>query len=621
MKNYTHIYATLVLCTILGQNLMASIYSGTCGPNLNWSLNTTDSLLSITGSGNMYDYGVDSEGYLNFPWTYYVADIYFLQISEGVTSIGDSAFSCLSELKKVDFPISLKRIGVSAFSYCVSLDTINIPNSVEYIGDNCFAYCSNLKLISIGRNINKIPNRCFKNCVKLDNVHIGPIDTIGVAAFYADSALSSITFEEGVSLIDSSAFRQCVSLKHINLPHSTQCISTWAFVNSGLQSFICPEGLISIQQEAFASCMDLETFHLSSSVRDFSYKVPLFGCSKLTTITVDESNYTYYCPPRSNAIIQRSNNALIQACMNTVIPPSVSRITRGAFSRTNLSRLSIPNSVKVIEDQAFAHMDFLRVVEIGSGVETIGGAAFDGCNTLDTIRCSASVPPLLGAYVWNNIDVSHVVLLVPLTSVSLYQSSEQWEDFDISPFTVSVTTISQETTQLSWQPVDSASLYQLHIYTDSTCTITLDTTLYIAADSLNGGILQQTTSAPARIKRIVLDDIGTVVVISIDPSSGTSVTTPFVVTVSTTSSDEILFHFDINVYSGDKIIKEDYGIFKLNDSVLVPTSFTNISSSPSLPTCIYDLQGHQYSPNMWSSLPSGMYIWQCNANSSKVIKR
>ena len=33
----------------------AEVYSGTCGENLTWSLNTEDSILTISGTGTMAD--------------------------------------------------------------------------------------------------------------------------------------------------------------------------------------------------------------------------------------------------------------------------------------------------------------------------------------------------------------------------------------------------------------------------------------------------------------------------------------------------------------------------------------------------------------------------------------
>ena len=69
-------------------------------------------------------------------------------IPQGITSIGDSAFSSCDSLTSVSIPDSVTSIGDSAFSYCYFLTSVSIPDSVEQIGTNPFAACFELKSIS-----------------------------------------------------------------------------------------------------------------------------------------------------------------------------------------------------------------------------------------------------------------------------------------------------------------------------------------------------------------------------------------------------------------------------------------------------------------------------------------
>lgn len=70
-------------------------------------------------------------------------DIVQVNISEGITYIGDSAFEEMSGLKTVILPVSLKRIGENAFKKCALLDNINLGN-VENIGSGAFKDCAAL---------------------------------------------------------------------------------------------------------------------------------------------------------------------------------------------------------------------------------------------------------------------------------------------------------------------------------------------------------------------------------------------------------------------------------------------------------------------------------------------
>ena len=71
------------------------IYSGSCGDNVNYSLDTSTGLLSITGTGAMNNY----DSYSSVPWYSNRSYIKTVEISDGVTSIG------------------FKRVRIIAWSY------------------------------------------------------------------------------------------------------------------------------------------------------------------------------------------------------------------------------------------------------------------------------------------------------------------------------------------------------------------------------------------------------------------------------------------------------------------------------------------------------------------------
>lgn len=608
-----------ILLITLAANIMAAVYNGSCGTNLNWSLNTSTRTLTITGSGDMDDYAIDEDGNLYSPWANYVGYVSNIHLPEGLTSIGDGAFA-LTNITNITLPSGLTRIGNSAFYDCQNLESVVIPDAVVDVEDCCFMYCSKLANVQIGSGIHKIPNRCFSLCVKLDNVEIGTaVDTIGVCAFYADSALHNISFAEGLSVIDSSAFKRCVELEHINLPQSVRVIEYCAFLYSGLRTLVCNEGLQEIHSQAFCSCSGLSSFHVSSTVRVIEQQSFLL-CPNLMSLTVDANNAVYYSPSGSNSVLLRSSNALVVGCSGSSIPPLVTRIEQGIFTGTTIQYLTIPNQIKVLEKQSCWMMGSLQFVQIGSGVDTIGDYAFGKCYALDTIKCLAVDPPVLGTDVWYELDKSHIVLQVPFASISLYQAAEQWNEFDIQAILVKDTVVGG-LAQLSWEPVDYASLYELCIYsTDS--TIGLDTTLIINADEFNGGImLQSSNPVSRRINKIVLDGGGTIIVVSIDPTSGTSASNPFTVTISTNSDAALEIKYDMKVYQGQTLLHAEVGAFWLNELAIIPTSLSSNVLTKSLPSGIYDLYGHRYPAAAWESLPTGVYVLRDGEKMMKVMKK
>ena len=65
-------------------------------------------------------------------------------IPESVTSIGEGAFWCSSNLRNVTIPDSVTSIGDSAFG-CSGLTSVTIGNGVTSIGDLAFCNCDNLQ--------------------------------------------------------------------------------------------------------------------------------------------------------------------------------------------------------------------------------------------------------------------------------------------------------------------------------------------------------------------------------------------------------------------------------------------------------------------------------------------
>ena len=114
--------------------------SGTMG-NLTWEL-SCDSVLTISGKGAMPDYSGTS------PWDVHRNVIKTVNIGNGVTTIGDFAFSECQNLTFVFIPNSVTSIGSFAFWGCIRLTSTNIPNGITNIQMGTFQDCSSLTSIT-----------------------------------------------------------------------------------------------------------------------------------------------------------------------------------------------------------------------------------------------------------------------------------------------------------------------------------------------------------------------------------------------------------------------------------------------------------------------------------------
>ena len=96
--------------------------SGSCGDNMTWRYDDTNTL-TISGSGNMYDYCDSTEKGNLPPWAYYKDMISYLTIEDGVNGVGNHAFDgCRIQGTYSDHNMSV----------------LHIPASVTHIGEEAF---------------------------------------------------------------------------------------------------------------------------------------------------------------------------------------------------------------------------------------------------------------------------------------------------------------------------------------------------------------------------------------------------------------------------------------------------------------------------------------------------
>ena len=341
------------------------------------------------------------------PWLSQRDEIKKVVIKDGVTSIGNNAFSYCSGLTSVTIPNSVTSIGDQAFDSCSGLTSLTIPNSVTSIGDYAFygtkwydnqpdgvvyagkvlyAYKgtmpSNTK-IDIKEGTTEIASRAFRNCSGLTSLTIpNSVTSIGGGAFSDCKALTSITIPNSVTSIGSSAFYNCKALTSITIPNSVTSIGGWAFSGcSGLTSVTIPNSVTSIGGSAFSGCSGLTSVTIPNSVTSIESSA-FSGCSGLTSLSI---------PNSVTSIVERA----FQNCSgltSLTIPNSVTWIEESAFSGcSGLTSLTIPNSVTGIGWSAFSGCSGLTSVTIPNSVTSIGYSAFSGCSGLTSLTIPNSV--------------------------------------------------------------------------------------------------------------------------------------------------------------------------------------------------------------------------------------
>ena len=212
-----------------------------------------------------------------------------IEFGDGVTSIGQTAFSHCFSLTNITMPDSVTSIENYAFSDCYSLTRITIPNSVTSIGGTAFSNCYSLTRIIIPNSVTSIVMYAFSNCRSLKSIIIPDgVTSIRESAFRNCCSLTSTTIPDGVTSIGQTAFGSCYSLTNITIPDSVTSIETSAFSNChSLTSLTIPDGMTSVGRSVFSNCNSLTRITIPNSVTSIRQNA-FHYCYSLASIVIPD---------------------------------------------------------------------------------------------------------------------------------------------------------------------------------------------------------------------------------------------------------------------------------------------------------------------------------------------
>ena len=406
MKTFFKRAGVLCLLVILLPAISyAEIYSGSCGQDVEWKLDTETGLLEIynrqPGAYSNMDKPSSALGYA--PWYRYTKHIRSVNLS-GISNICSYAFYNCSSLTSITIPESVTSIGVDAFSGCSGLTSVSIPESVTSIGISAFyntPWFNNQPdgLVYAGKVAYE-----YKGTMP-SGTHITIEEgTVGITegAFSGCSGLTSITIPESVTTIGEYAFYGCSGLTSITIPESVTSIDQFAFSGcSGLTSITIPERVTSIDQFAFSGCSGLTSITIPERVTSID-QVAFSGCSGLTSVTLN-----------SNAI----TSATYSSSQNI-----------GTMFGSQVKNYMFGDEVKRIGEYAFASSKEVVSIVLGRNIERLQNNAFSGCDKLEEVRVKASEPPIAFSTAFPD-NAYYAFLYVPEGTEALYKEDNVWGKF------------------------------------------------------------------------------------------------------------------------------------------------------------------------------------------------
>ena len=368
--------------------------TGQCGDDVYWTYYPYQSRLVIEGQGAIYDYSSSDErwgGNLDNLDTSVT-----VEIGEGVTSIGEYAFSGCKSITSVALPDSLTEIDSHSFLSCNNLPSICIPKGVGTIGIDAFDYCSNLASIEVAEE-----NLVFQS-------HEGVLYTKGLTELMVCPCNKEGTYNmpDGVKVIRENSFNTCEKLAEVALPDTLE----------------------TIEGSAFWFCESLDSLEIPKNVKSIGIQMA-YECPELQAINVDPDN-KYYASDNGVLFDKNMNRILIypQAKSGTSydVPEGVQRIDDYAFSDCkNLTEVTLPKSLKTLGAFAFFKCSSLSKVTISYGLSKITQSAFEECESLSEVIIPDSVTEIEN---WSFVGSNNITSITIPYSVSILG----YNAFDVS---------------------------------------------------------------------------------------------------------------------------------------------------------------------------------------------
>ena len=109
------------------------------------------------------------------------------------------------------------------------------------------------------------------------------------------------------------------------------------------------------------------------------------------TVTVAAATNTFYFNPTTGTITKYAESDTVVVIPSKINGVTVETIGHGAFERSAVTSVTIPDSVTAILDRAFANCSQLTNISIPNSVTSIGFSAFEHCTSLKSITLPSSL--------------------------------------------------------------------------------------------------------------------------------------------------------------------------------------------------------------------------------------
>ncbi len=211
-------------------------------------------------------------------------------------------------------------------------------------------------------------NFCKKPCIydvevdKYKNKPYGIVarikDTEIINAIIPEKTVSAYMEEITITEIESCIFANCKYLETVELSSSIEVIGGYAFANcTNLSDIVLPKNINYLGESAFYNCKNLQQIKL----------------------------------PKSLLKIEPMTFAWCTSLYDVKLGSFTEEISNGAFSHCSMEKITLPNTIKKIGENAFSFCEKLVGINLPANIKYLRYGTFSFCTKLKRIKIPASI--------------------------------------------------------------------------------------------------------------------------------------------------------------------------------------------------------------------------------------
>ena len=364
-------------------------------------------------------------------------------IGNSVTSIGGSAFSYCSAISDITITADSMEEYLNGYTnklcyyYGSSLKSakrhllidneiitnVVIPENIDTINSYAFYNCSDIRSLTLHDNV-YLNERPFSGCDSIQSITI----IAPSIEQYCQSTINDNLYDNKLTNAERNIIIDGQKITDLVIPESVTTISEYLFYNStSLTSLVLPESVESINKGAFYGCDNLDAIYQTSSTP------PTIGTTVFSSFPV------CYIPYGSLTAYEKSGWAaqvskfveeplggyqlFYTSSDGKIITPSVAEAFNAAIINNVYENgqgiITFDGPVHTIKTGAFLNCPTLTSITIPVSIKRIEDRAFANCSALGVVDVKCITPPTLGEEAFTSAPTCYI----PCGTMHFYEAS------------------------------------------------------------------------------------------------------------------------------------------------------------------------------------------------------